>query len=548
MERIRARYAESYLALFCVVFALIFIRYCCDGFRYFYQLDDYIQFHNLTVGGLDSLSDLLRAGMLADRPVAGILDVYFWSLFFDNMLLGVLLMSALYAASALMLRWVWARHFGVGNVFLVVYALLPLGLEGVYWMSAATRIVVGLFFAAAALLWFEKWCAGGKKYTLVLYMLLQLVACGFYEQILIFSVASVLIVAFLHRHAPGHRPLWGLFSFVSAGVYALLMGLLPASEVYAARISLVPPTSVYYWKTYLPGVLRQVADAFAAGGFYTTVKGFYRGAQILAGGRNIFYIIDIAVLAALLFFSTRHGEGPLKAPGKGLIAGLLLAAAPLAIFFFISNSWLSLRGTVASYCGIALMADIACRLIFSRLKSAGTAVAGVAAALAVIFSVAAVSEVHDYKATTQKDQEVAAVLTGTLKKDGNLHRDLNVGILHLEPSYLDDQNYYYHEHIHGVTESDWALHGALEWLAGPNIPDVAPLPENPMYFPWNCASRRLSNFDVLYLYDGDETMTQVLAVPAAAETYALYEPDGTYLGYTWEEGGYGYLELGEPLP
>jgi uncharacterized membrane protein YfcA len=64
-----------------------------------------------------------------------------------------------------MLKWVWSRYFGIGYVFLIVYTLLPLGFEGIYWMSAASRIVVGMFFASAALVFFEKWCTAGKSIT-----------------------------------------------------------------------------------------------------------------------------------------------------------------------------------------------------------------------------------------------------------------------------------------------------------------------------------------------------------------------------------------------
>jgi hypothetical protein len=62
-----------------------------------------------------------------------------------------------------------------------------------------------------------------------------------------------------------------------------------------------------------------------------------------------------------------------------------------------------------------------------------------------------------------------------------------------------------------------------------------------MYEPWNSAEMRLGNFDVLYLYDGMNSMVEVEAVPAGDEHYELYSLDGTYLGYTWEENKYRYL-------
>ena len=156
---------KRYLPMFFIIFALIFIRYCYYGFRYYTQLDDYIQFYDLSARGVRTLAAMSQMGMFAARPIAALGDIFVWSPFFSHMIFGVLIISAMYAGSAVMLKWVWSRYFGIGYVFLIVNTLLPLGFEGIYWMSAASRIVVGMFFASAALVFFEKWCTAGKSIT-----------------------------------------------------------------------------------------------------------------------------------------------------------------------------------------------------------------------------------------------------------------------------------------------------------------------------------------------------------------------------------------------
>ena len=548
MKENRKIVLDNDLLLFLLVFALIFIRYCSWGFQYYFQLDDYIQFHVLSINGFDTLQRIYAAGMLATRPIANILDVFFWSHFYSNMIFGVLLMSALYAGSAMMFRWVWKRHFGIGNIFLLLYALLPLGLEGVYWMSAATRVVVGLFFISAALVQFEKWCTNDKKHALVLYILLQFISCGFYEQLLILSVTSSVILAVLHFQKQRNRSLWGLISLLNGTIFFALTRILPVNTSNAARMDLVLPVGSYYWNTYLPIILNQMKSAFLEGGFYIIVKGFWRGILQLFSGGNYLYLIGIVVLSSGLFLAARKSESHIKNPVKGIITGVLLTAAPLSIFFVISNSWFSLRGTVATYCGIALMADIVFGLLFSRFKSFKTITATVVALGALVCCIASVSEIYDYRETTGKDQQVAHLLIEMFDKDGYLDNSLNVGIMNLKPSYLPNLNYMYHEHIHGVTESNWALQGIIESLAGPDVPSVSPLSDKPMYYPWNATSMRLDNFDVLYVYDGEETLTQVIALLRNEQLYELYDTAGNYIGYTWEENRYGYLELGEMMP
>ena len=529
--------------IFLLVFALIFIRYCYYGFEYFYQLDDYIQYHNYMAGNGSAVSLIKNLGLLAARPLAGIADITFWTKFFPVMIIGVALISAMFAASACLFRWVWARHFGTGWIFLVVYTLLPLGFEGTYWMSASTRIVTGLFFASLALYFFELWCAEGKRKSLVFYALFQLISYGFYEQVLVFSLVSVLLLAALHLKTQRRRALWGLLSVLNAIIYFAFVSAFSESALYSARASsVILPATRYYFKTFLPGVLRQTGFVFLGGGFFTLVKGFWRGIQYLFSEPNILYSVGIIALGALLFMSVKRDEAKSKNNLWAVIFGLILAVAPVAPFFVTENTWISFRGAVTSFCGIALLADSMFAALFSKAKRGREITAVMVTLIMLVCCVASVSELRDYRDTTRTDQAVVAVIAEALERDGNMQRGVPVGILNLEPSYLENQNVYFHEHIHGVTESPWALTGALEWYAGAERPYISPIPANPMYRPWNAESMRLGNFDALYLYERGEVI-KVSLKQIGAESYELYAPDGTLLGYTWEENQYGYLEL-----
>ena len=482
-------------------------------------------------------------GLLAARPLAGIADITVWSMFFSRMIVGVAIVSAMYAASACAFKRVFNRHFGTGYVFLAVYALLPLGFEGTYWMSASTRIVTGLFFASVSLLCFDNWCEKGTKLSLLLYILLQLAAYGFYEQVIVFSCAATVLIAIVAGGEVRRRSIWCIFSFISMGLYFAFVSSFPDSPLYGNKTGYVLPFSGYYWKDFFPQVLDQIKSAFAGGGLYTIAKGLKRGAAMLYGDRNWIYAAALAVFAFLFYRLARRDDGRCGRKLAAIIVGVLLAVAPLAPFFVAGNVWFSLRGTVCSFCGIALVADAVVAFLVCRTKKPGEMAAVVAVAAALVFCVASISELHDYRETTGNDLAFTDLLHERLKADGRLDASTEIAVLNVEPSYLDDCNYLWHEHIHGVTESGWALSGALECRADlAKSPKVTPMPANPLYQPWNHDAIHMDGFDVVYVFNG-EKLTEA-RITREGSGWRLKDASGTSLGYTWEEDGYGYLELG----
>ena len=157
----------EFLIPFLAVFLLISIRYLYFGFEYYPQLDDYIQHHNYAAqsGVWENIQTL---GLLAARPLAGVLDITLWSWLWPVQIIGVLLVSAMYATAAVQFQKLFAKLFGTSSFFTVVFALLPLGIEGTYWMSASTRIIPGLMFAALSASCFLRFLEeGGRRYAIL---------------------------------------------------------------------------------------------------------------------------------------------------------------------------------------------------------------------------------------------------------------------------------------------------------------------------------------------------------------------------------------------
>lgn len=545
MGRFMRSQRNKMFAVIAVLAALLILRCCAFGAVYYPQLDDYIQYHNYRLHG--SFWEVAKvAGLLASRPLANLADYYIWSPLFDNMILGVGIVSVLYASCAGMLWSLLRRYIPVGPVFLVVMTLLPLGMEGLYWMSASTRIVGGMFFGCLAAVSFAQWLDTGKIRWMAIYLPFQLLPFGFYEQSAVLSMTLVLGLALLELPRRKWRCLGALWAPAAMVVYFAFLSVMAAQNPFASRSELVLPTSSYYWDTFLPQILEQVREAFLKGGLLTLGKGFVRGMEILVSHGLWLWLLAVAAGCAGFGYlawkeqDAKVGSGRIQVYLLALFAGIVLAAAPVTPFLILGNPWFSLRGTVTSFAGIALVADTAVELIFCRWRRGAP---WVAAAFALICSVACLSELSDYRDTYQTDQEIAEAVLSALEWDG-VAAGTRVGVLNLEPTYLENQNFYFHEHIHGCTESGWAFAGLLSAVGGDGLPSVTPLPSNPIYRPWNYETNRPDGFERLYYYDQGQLTPAALQAQGEGE-YRVVAPDGTVIGAIWEEQGVGYFREAE---
>ena len=243
---IRRRTALTFL----IVFAAIFLRYLTFGAEYCWQHDDYIQYISFPLSG-NYIGLLIEQGLLVSRPLAAVTDLLVWARFSQNMIISVMLVSALYAGSALLWQSVLGRRYGTGICFIVLYTLLPLNFEGSYWLSASTRIICGLFFTSLAVWLLVRFVEDTRPVCGILYFPALLLSYAYYEQTLVLSVAAslLLMLGYLFERRP--RALLALSTFAAAGVYLWFTSLFAGDGgAIAARMELAIPNNPYYFKTY----------------------------------------------------------------------------------------------------------------------------------------------------------------------------------------------------------------------------------------------------------------------------------------------------------
>ncbi len=526
MQKIEARYEkQNSIFLLFILFGLIFVRYCYYGFEYYYQLDDYIQYHNYAAFGGSFKQLVTGLGLLANRPLAGLFDIYVWSRLYGQMIAAAADISIMYAVAALLLYKVFSKRFGTGYLFLVVFALMPLGFEGTYWVSASSRIVVGMFFASLSFYFFDKWCDKGTKRYLVLFAVMQFIAFCFYEQILLFSGALTLIAMLGRvRGQDRVRARWGFLMFGNAALYFGFTALMPKG-VYSSRTELFLPWQKDYVKDVLTPLLNQLKMVFIDGSGATFGKGLVRGFKFIVTEPNALWALVVMALCFVVFIFVRNSRRDSIRFFAELFSGLFLAIAPLLLFFVLKDPWFGMRNSVVSFCGLGLVLDALFDLIFGRVKSGRFAEAVFVAVLALVCCVASVSELHDYRETTLADTQIATA-AGEAFRDMSFKSTDKVWLLNVDPTYVADGNLYYHEHDYGVTSSSWALTGAISAVCNRgDIPSVYPITAEKPFL----EDESVINSAISFWYDGE----RIIPVTFSAISYYEWEirdASGTVLG------------------
>ena len=519
---------------FFAVFSLIFLRYIYFGFVYYPQLDDYIQYHNYAAMG--TLGEMISyLGLLRARPLAGILDIALWSRFWGNMGIALLLLSMVYALSAMVFYCVFQNLYGAGRSFLLFYTLLPIGLEGSYWISASTRILPGLLFCALSAYTFYHYLQNRRFGFLMSAVFFQLLAFCFYEQAAVLSCGLNVIIGFSMRKTARSRFAAAFSCFGVAAVYFTFCMASGDSALYGGRDTLMLPTTAYYFRQFLPDLLSQVYSVFIRGGVLIMTNGIFRGTGIILRSNGVWKLVLYFFVCILSFFvcirARENNGGGVRRYAVQIGWGALLALLPLAPFFILANPYFSLRGALPSLPGISLVLDGVFRCLLRKEKLISIA----AALCATLFFVVTVSELSDYRENYMADTAVTRSIAKT-----PMHGE-KIAVFGLKDSFLATQNFAYHEHISGVTSSSWALTGAVRCVKENVFEKVTYIPYDSaaefLYKPWNYEEKQIGGIDAAFVYDMDANALFPLRVTETGEgVYTLYTEDDAVYGQIVEEG------------
>lgn len=577
--QLRSNFAAA-AALTVITALLLMARAFVFGIKYYPQLDDYLQyFYYLQY---HTFADLQAAsGLLASRPLAGLADYFIWSRM--PFAVDTVILCLMYAVSVILIRNALRRYFDLSSLFAVFMALMPLGTEAEYWISASTRVIPGTLVAALAELLFVKWLySRGKSAAscLILSGVMMTASFWFYEQTGLLAAALLFVTACLERRRSGLRPLGILICIPAVAVAFCIPNLfIVEGSGYSSRVT-EALTSTTPFMERLQTFAEQLKAVMLDGSFSIITKGFRRGASEIFSGGHTVWIILVILMCALLFFVSfienpgaqishrkkkirnwddtvggsaaivpefmrfdsgisvknieehkpLQGHGPLPA----LLTAAVLIAAPLAIFMLQGTPWFCFRNAAPSFAGFALLADF----IITWISSAGGEMmrrifpAALAALLALFFVICGVSETMDYKAVCDYDTAVSKAFAEeryTLRDAYDYDWEDPIGVIGVSYNDQADQNYFWHDHVLSCTESTWTL-DALTRI------NVVPIYETEITGIQAGAPNDARIYHYLYYYDRSrKTLTRVRLVLQYRESAGShYEVDdyntGTRIG------------------
>ncbi len=429
------------------------------GFSYFCTLDDYIQYgcyplyHNL-------FHVLFERGSASTRPLAAVLDPTVWGVFFPNMAFALLLMTGLHFLSAKYFDKCMRKcNITITPFFYLVYLLLPLNFEGTYWISASSRIVVGLFFTSLALVWLIRYENHEKKKNLSLYILFALLSFGFYESVIVLS--GLLQVLLIVKSAVEKKERKRLILLAIPFFCALLV--LVYYKV-AAVLSPAVRTTAFSLENLgdrAGALISQLVYIFTAGLYRTTLVGVIDGIKALwqagyLGGAISIFILGIA--AACGHFG---GKIKLSSPSARLCIplGIFMILLPLLPNMLVPDVWLTYRSIVVCLPGLCILfAPLLARLMQNKTVSTVTIFVAV-----TLFLTGCYNELCTYKKVNEIDQKIAKQVVAKLESAVLVAQ--KPVILVFEKEVALPQTSPYKDHVKSAFYVDWAATGIIRATA-----------------------------------------------------------------------------------
>ncbi len=449
--------------------AALLLKVFSGGIAYFYVLDDYLQYGSYPLFDLSYV--YFHIGTVSARPLASLLDPALWGQFWGHMWIALLLITVLYFLTCLMLdRLLIQNRIKVTPVLYAVCFLLPITFEGTYWISASSRIVVGMFFAVLCAQLLMEILQTKKKPLIPVYVLCCLASFGFYESVLIFSGLLQLFVAVSYTVKKKSVKSLG---YLAVPVVCAVLFLL--YYTFGANFGILGSRASGFSLTGMGERLKmffsQFAYIFTAGMFRTTVNGLIDGIRRMVASPVWGSALFILITAISLLCALTGKKHKLRANAKICIPlGLALIFLPLLPHLLVPDVWLTYRSIAVTLPGFCvLFAPLAAWILKNRYVRIL-----VVFILVFVCSVGCVNEVQTYKEVNALDRLLLARLIPHL--DEQVLAGEKEVILVLPHEIAVPQTSYYKDHVKSFFYADWGITGAVCAVTeNPNIKTITPV-------------------------------------------------------------------------
>jgi hypothetical protein len=343
-----------------------------------------------------------------------------------------------------------------GEFGIIIFALAPFNFEAVYWISASTRIVIGLFVCLLSVKLLIKYIEKRNNKMLLAAFLLNLLAMGFYEQIIVFNLFIACFVLFLKRKEVKNRLIF-FIPFVSMGIIGIYYAYFIAKFPDLARAQARTTDYLTQAKT----VIRSIFDIAISAQFYSMITTFKDGVITILHNNSYIYLALVAVLSILLYtFFTKDKISLREKRIKQLLTGILFFIVPFIPFFILNYYYIANRNVFLSMIGIAVLLEVIYSAVFNN--RAVSKLKGLFIVLTVVILVIMnISEVNNYKKINETDNAIAKEIITVIGQE-NIKEENSLYLFNTRYNYVQVSS----STVASSCSSDWGLMGLMQVQMG----------------------------------------------------------------------------------
>lgn len=461
---------SDFARFFIILFFAFLLKYMIYGFHYYPALDDYIQYGGYPLYHNPSFV-LFDIGTICSRPLSAILDIFFWGSLWKMPIVMLIFSSFFHFFSCVILyKTATENEIALSPLFAVLFLFFPLSSEGAYWISASSRITVGIFFVSTTLYMLTKYIKSEKIIYFLCFFIFALCSFALYESCAVLCFMACIFLLIKNRDIKR-----ALLPIVSLCVLLCSLVLYTKFMQNLGMIgSRASESSFLLIFTQAGDFLSQLAEILTTGFAKITFNGFDQGLLLLfsKGIWGIFYLALIfAVCIIFGKFTAGHNEKTANKKNAILqvIAGFVLFIAPFAPNMISNPVWITYRTMFIPLIGIYLVLDV----LFSKIKIKAIQTV-ILTSLMFIFIVSGINEYDTYKRNFELESALITKVCEQLPEEVK-NGSQNAAIL-LDELPCVSQVSFYKDHVKSVFYTDWALTGAVrEHLDNMNIKKVTPV-------------------------------------------------------------------------
>ncbi len=500
---------KNYVKPILILILLLIQRFIFSA-KYFPVIDDWFLYSGKAVQFADSLCTNPSPD-LTTRPFAGLFDHYIIAPLSDNLVIVEIFLMIMLTISAFLFWYCFSNKSVPDSVFILFITMFPLSFEGLYWISAASRIIPSLFFISLSCYALVQYIQTDKKVLFVLFTAAGIFAVGFYEIFIpLYLVISLSVIFYYRRYRLAVIPV------IFSGTITLYYLLNSSSAAINQRFSFVA------LENFIPHIgytFRQYADMFLNGA-HMMYNAFSDGLSIVLD--KPLYI----VLIVLISFVIAAISEPLKKHFsiKRLLFAVVLVLSATALNFITDYVRLPFRLFVPISVGLSFaVSEFLCKLPKTPYKI-------IILIFTIAFSLTNIGSLTLYRHTYNGDMKFAEKL---LQFD--VDNPDKITFVINAPQYHYNNRVKWYEYVKASTENYAPITGQIQYLTQKgNVNNIICLHQNNAIYSFNYNPETMQ---VLYCNDTDIIKCSLLA----NHTGYTITYNGKHMGHIIEENDLMYL-------